>query len=442
MEIDNGRYRFIRRLGAGGTGVVYQAADTLLGRTVAIKALQPSMSLDLLRREGRSLAQVSHPDIVQLYDLVEWQGRPYLIMEYIDGCTLEEWLALRGSLETEQALAIFRQIATAIGTAHQQGVLHCDLKPANVLLTTDGRIKLTDFTLARQQSAGQFEGTAGSSAGFAAPEQLRHGTLDQGTDIYALGAVLSYMIAREPLSALRQELQAVLARAMAPEPSDRFATVVELLAALPGSDEHITRITAPSALASLTRVAAVIPDRDALLPAKARSLWWWRSTGLAAALGLAAVMLFTHFTASASPVPIALPNLIATQATSATLVLRSYHLETRLQARYSSVPTGIVIGQQPVGQSHVQAGTMVVLLVSKGPRPILVPAVLGQNIATARNALHARGFQVRVTISETLGHSNGEVLDQSAAPSSTLLPGNTIVLTVAQKPWWDLGGIL
>jgi len=131
MELARGRYRLNRLLGAGGTGSVYGAADTLLGRTVAIKALHPSFDGTLLRREGQSLAQLNHPGVVSLYDLIEQDGRPYLVMEYIDGCDLEQWLAERGPLDAEGALSLFARIATIVAAAHQHGIVHCDLKPSN-----------------------------------------------------------------------------------------------------------------------------------------------------------------------------------------------------------------------------------------------------------------------------------------------------------------------
>lgn len=442
MEIDNGRYRFIRRLGSGGTGIVYQAADTVLGRTVAVKALHPSISLELLRHEGRSLAQVSHPNIVALHDLVEWEGQPYLVMEYVDGCTLEEWVATRGPFGMETALALLRQVATAIDSAHHQGVLHCDLKPANILLTTAGGLKLADFTLARQEIRGGYDGINGSSAGFAAPEQLLQTELSPRTDVYALGALLAWMVASATGSALTPSIQRVIARACANNPADRFASVAEFAAALPDADVHLTHITAPSILAGLTRVAAVAPERNSPASEAPGGSWWWRLTGVCTALALAVVMLFTHFTASASSPPIALPDLVATQSSSATLVLRSYHLRTRILRQYSSVPTGIVIAQYPAAVSHVQVGDIINLTVSRGPKPVFVPAMVGQNVAAAQKLLRDRGLQAQVNTTDTIGHAGGEVLDQSLPAGSAQAPGSTVVLTVAQKPWWDLGGIL
>jgi serine/threonine-protein kinase len=188
VEIGNGRYRLIRRLGEGGTGCVYQAADLLLGRTVAIKALHDRQSTQLLREEARSLAGLNHPNVVGLYDLLESEGRACLVMEYVNGCSLDRWLVERGPLGLGAALEVFRQVAEAVMQAHRQRMLHCDLKPANVLVSTSGQVKLTDFTLARRLREGRFDGPTGGSARYAAPEQLSGAAVSPRTDVYGPGA--------------------------------------------------------------------------------------------------------------------------------------------------------------------------------------------------------------------------------------------------------------
>ncbi|HEX6506355.1 MAG TPA: serine/threonine-protein kinase, partial [Chloroflexota bacterium] len=255
MEIARGRYRLIRRLGEGGTGVVYQAVDLVLGRTVAIKALHPAFDTELLRREGRSLAQMSHPGVVALHDLVEHHGRPYLVMEYVDGCNLEQWLARIEAIDLEKALSIFTRIARIVVDAHALGLLHCDLKPANVLVSTAGEIKLSDFTLARLALGGRLPAPAGGSERYAAPEALRGGHVDARADVYGLGAILRRLLeSASETSPAETQIRAVIARSTAALPDDRYSTAAELLEALPPTGGDLTRISGRSAVSELTRI--------------------------------------------------------------------------------------------------------------------------------------------------------------------------------------------
>jgi serine/threonine protein kinase len=434
MEIGNGRYRLIRRLGSGGVGAVYQAADTLLGRTVAVKALHPSLTVDLLRREGQSLAQLTHPNVVALYDLIEDGGQPYLIMEYVEGGSLEEWLHDHGALNWEQGLQIFRPIAAAVAQAHARGLLHCDLKPANVLISSTGEIKLTDFTLARLEHEGRFDGVRGASAVYAAPEQAAGEDVDRRTDVYGLGVLLTRLLGPlDSTQSVEAQIAATLARATAAAPEHRFSTVDELLAALPPADAGSTAIVARTGVSDLTRVAL----SPAPSPApRRRAFVSWRLLVAPLALVVAAGAFFTHFTASASPTLIRLPDLVATQGPSANLVLRSLELRERTVAVYSGAPQGIVVAQRPGAADRVSRGEVITLFLSKGPRPVMLPDVQGLTQAQALVRLHTLGFKVSVKTSETVFHSAGEVLSQAPDPHSLQRPGTVIVLTVATKPWW------
>jgi len=439
MEIDNGRYRLIRRLGQGGTGVVYQAADLALGRTVAVKGLHRTFSVDVLQREGQSLACVSHPNVVALYDVVEGDGRPYLIMEYVDGCNLEQWLAERGSLPLEQALRIFQQVAGAIVEAHAQGLLHCDLKPANVLISTSGEVKLTDFTLARRLTNGSFDGPIGGSMEYAAPEQLSGTGVSPRTDVYGLGALLDRMIGHpDGASPQVKQVMAVIQQATAVDPAERFARVEDLLAALPLEDVGVaglTQLATLSRTANLTRVA----------PAAARaptaiSRFRWPLGVVCAALLLAIGALFTHLTVAASPAPtrVTVPDLVATQSQSAQLVVRSLALRFQIVHAYSSTaPVGMIISQFPTAGTQVAPRGMVQLVVSEGPKPVAIPDLGGLSKEAATRSLQHLGLRVVLQTKNSISHDSGTVLDQSPLPGSQGIPGKTsVIVTVSTKPWW------
>lgn len=432
MEIDGGRYRLIRRLGTGGTGVVYQAADLVLGRTVAVKALHGAFSPDLLHREGRSLGRLNHPNIVALHDLVESGGRAYLVMEYVDGCTLEQWLEEHGPLGPEQSVAVFRSIAAAVARAHEQGILHCDLKPANILISTSGDIKLTDFTLARIESGGGFHGIDGASVAYAAPEQLTQSGVDRRTDVYSLGVILRHMIGSPCAeSGAAGRIAAAIERATATSPDDRFPSVDALLAALPAPAGGTTSIAAASPVSDLTRVR---PDTAPTRETGPR--FSWRLALLPAAAVLALAGAFSHFTASASPPPITLPDFVGAQSPSAQLIARSFALHTRIVHRYSAAPAGVVTAQRPAPGSRLDTPATVTLIVSEGPRPIPLPDVQGSSRTAAIDRLRRLGFRVVVRTHSTVFQSAGQVLSESPGPGAARLPHTVVTLTVSVKPWW------
>jgi eukaryotic-like serine/threonine-protein kinase len=438
MELAQGRYRLIRKLGAGGTGTVYGAADTLLGRTVAIKALHPPFDGAMLRREGQSLAQLNHPGVVSLYDLIEEDGRPYLVMEYVDGCDLGQWLSDRASLDTESALTLFARIAVIVAAAHQNGIVHCDLKPANVLLSTAGEIKLSDFTLSRLVGREETSGSRGSSDGYTAPEALTGDAIDSRVDIYSLGAILRRLTASaselDPRSA---QVQSAVVCALSPERDERFATVEAMLAALPLHENDLTRVAGRSIISDITRIL----PRSTNERHPRRSRVFGPVATLCAALIIAGAAVFVRLPAAASPARVTLPNLVATQADSAQLVARSLQLRYRTMFVYSSnVPSGIVISQHPGPNSQIERHGIVTVTVSKGPEPVPIPDLNGLPADDAAAQLSRLGFHVIRQTQDSFGTDAGIVLDQLPAAQTLKVPGSTVTITVSQKPWWDVLG--
>ena len=169
----DGRYKIIRKLGAGGMADVYLAEDQELGRRVAIKILNDRHAADdqfveRFRREAKNAAGLSHPNIVSIYDRGEAEGTYYIAMEYLDGRSLKELIVARGSAPTRTAIEYARQVLAALGAAHKQGIVHRDIKPHNVLVGPEGRLKVTDFGIARSGASqmtevGSIIGTATSS---------------------------------------------------------------------------------------------------------------------------------------------------------------------------------------------------------------------------------------------------------------------------------------
>jgi serine/threonine-protein kinase len=194
------RYQLQEPIAAGGAAVVWRAFDEVLSRTVAIKLLHPHLAgdprtVERFRQESINAARLAHPNVVAIYDTGQEGDVVYLVMEHVDGPSLREILAERGALDPDQVAALGEQVAAALGEAHAQGLVHRDVKPANILLNGDGVAKVTDFGIAKALSAGESEitapGTMVGTAAYVAPEQFAGtGGVDPRADVYALGVVL------------------------------------------------------------------------------------------------------------------------------------------------------------------------------------------------------------------------------------------------------------
>lgn len=299
-----GNYRILHEIGRGGMGVIYAAEDTRLGRQVALKALAPQAVSDpagreRLRREARAAAALTHPSIATVYALEEFEGDLFIASELVHGRTLREELH-EGPLPAERLRTTLLGIAEGLAAAHAAGIVHRDLKPENVMRTTDDRVKILDFGLARVSDAEQRStitrltqaGAAAGTPGYMAPEQWSGGTIDARTDIFAFGILATelatgahpfgqdsatLLVRRTRLMEGRTlstpgtwsapELQAVAKRCLRADPHERYASGAELVEAL------------RAATATNNTVAA----------AADRSLWWWQFHQIAVAIVLAAM---------------------------------------------------------------------------------------------------------------------------------------------------------
>jgi len=296
-----GRYELEEVVGTGGMSSVYRAHDTLLDRKVALKVLHPQYAddeeyVERFRREARAVARLSHPNIVTVIDRGEENGQEFIVFEYVDGQNLKALVNARGAIPVETAVALGHQIARALAFAHEQGLVHRDVKPQNVLLNGDGRAKVTDFGIARSMDVKHGMTQTGAVLGtsdYIAPEQAQGHGVNARTDVYSLGVVLYELLTGEvpfpgenfvavamrhinepPPSAraLRRDvpprLDAALQRAMAKDPADRYPSMdafcAELEACLrelrrgdpPALDDGATLIVPPAQRRSRQRAAA------------------------------------------------------------------------------------------------------------------------------------------------------------------------------------------
>src|SRR6266702_4677033 len=255
----DGRYRIVRKLGAGGMANVYLAEDQELGRRVAIKILDDRHASDdqfveRFRREAKNAAGLNHPNIVSIYDRGEAEGTYYIAMEYLDGRSLKELILSRGPAPVHVAIDYARQLLAALRFAHRHGIVHRDIKPHNVLVDAEGRLKVTDFGIARAGASQMTEaGSIIGTAQYLSPEQARGAPVDQTSDLYSVGVVLYEMLTGkvpftgdapveiamkhlnavpEPPSTKRPEippdLDMIVIRALAKDPDERYQTAEEM----------------------------------------------------------------------------------------------------------------------------------------------------------------------------------------------------------------------
>ncbi|MDH3217276.1 MAG: protein kinase, partial [Candidatus Krumholzibacteria bacterium] len=205
-------YKILEKLGEGGMGVVYKAEDTKLKRHVALKFLPPQLTADKemvirFEREAQAAAALSHPHIITIYEIGEFEDQVYICMEYVDGDTLREFMAGK-PLPLDRALEIASQVAEGLSKAHQADIVHRDLKPDNILIDSDGRVKIVDFGLAKLRGVTQItkEASTVGTVAYMSPEQARAMDVDRRTDIWALGVILYEMITgRAPFMGERTE---------------------------------------------------------------------------------------------------------------------------------------------------------------------------------------------------------------------------------------------
>src|SRR3954470_5917294 len=293
-----GRYRLVELLGRGGMSEVWSAQDQERGRRVAIKLLAPNADTLRFEREARAVASLGHPNITQLYDYGEENGRPYMVLEYLSGGTLEDRLKARKPLPDAETLAIATGVAAGLAQAHARGVVHRDLKPANVLFDDEGRPKIADFGIARM-AAGEGTlteaGTVLGTAAYISPEQAMGEPATPASDVYSFGVLLYRMLtgrlpfeADDPMELVMQHRDALpppvtqfrgdaparleattmaaLEKSPANRPADGRALLVELGAPTAGLTTATTVLAADDATQVLPRAAAPPPTAAAPEP--------------------------------------------------------------------------------------------------------------------------------------------------------------------------------
>ena len=309
------RYQLDRSLGNGGMGEVFEATDLTLHRNVAVKLLSPSLVQEeparaRFLREARALAQVNSPHVVAVYDAGEDDERPYLVMELVEGTTLEHEFERAGRLEPARAVAIAKDIASGLASAHEQGIVHRDVKPSNVFLTSSDAAKIGDFGIARLERPDATLTLTGQTFGsppYVSPEQATGGTVDARADLYSLGCVLFQMLVGrrpfsgdDPVSLVYQHVHSTPPRVDSLQPEVPVA-LGDLVAGLmakdpddrPDSAEEVQRAlesvpTEPLATATVPVTATAVLPRRAQAERR-RKPWWPLVAGIVGVVALLAL---------------------------------------------------------------------------------------------------------------------------------------------------------
>jgi eukaryotic-like serine/threonine-protein kinase len=494
----DGRYRIVRKLGAGGMADVYLAEDQELGRQVAIKILNDRHAVDdsfieRFRREAKNAAGLSHPNIVSIYDRGEAEGTYYIAMEFLDGRSLKELIVGRGPAPIKVAIDYARNILAALAAAHKQGIVHRDIKPHNVLIGAEGRLKVTDFGIARSGASQMTEvGSIIGTAQYLSPEQARGAPVDQTSDLYSVGVVLYEMLTGQvpftgdtpleiamkhlsevprPPSELRPEiphdLDSVVLRALAKDPSERYQSAEEMDADLarvaeglpvdPETEEAATAVLSGSGLMAaaptsvITRPQPGGPSRPAPPgrtppagyygyegpPRRRRPVWpWVLSVLLLAAAAGAAWFAYTKIQdqlAANKPVPV--PLVEGLREPLAKTKIREAKLVASVTRESSdTVEKGVVISQSPPAGDHLQRGGTVSITVSTGKPTVTVPAVVGKNRDDAVSTLVNAGLKADPVVLVPSNKPEGTVTGQEPRAGQTIIQGSRVRINVSSGP--------
>jgi serine/threonine-protein kinase len=489
----DGRYRIQRKLGAGGMADVYLAEDQELGRRVAIKILNSrhgndDQFIERFRREAKNAAALNHPNIVSIYDRGEAEDTYYIAMEFLDGRTLKELIVSRGAAPVNVAIEYARQILSALRFAHRHGIVHRDIKPHNVLVDSEGRVKVTDFGIARAGTSQMTEtGSIVGTAQYLSPEQARGGEVDPRSDLYSLGVVLYELLTGKtpfegetpveiamkhlsttpkPPSKLRPdvppELDMVVLRALAKNPDDRYQSADEMeadlervargarvSAATVDTATQVLRRPAPAAAEAATAATMIAPPASAATrvarPAPVveeeeyqerggpeRPIWPWL---VAAAFVIAAAVagFFVWHELSGSKVQETVQLYVNEPQAQAERQITAAHLHADVRHGTSErYHRGIVFKQDPGAGSKVDRGGTVTIWVSTGPPKVTVPDVKGEQWTQAQAALvdaglHPRKFGVP-------GATAGQVTATDPAAGKSVPKGSTVRVNVMNGP--------
>jgi beta-lactam-binding protein with PASTA domain/predicted Ser/Thr protein kinase len=463
---------------------VYLARDDLLGRSVALKVLHPEFARDRgfierFRREAQSAARLNDPKVVSIFDWGSDDGTYFIVMEFVDGKTLREIAESEGPLTVDRAAEIVADVCDALHLAHEQGIVHRDVKPGNVIITNGGQTKVTDFGIARAASdSGQTvtqTGTVIGTAAYLSPEQAQGIPVDARSDVYSAAVVLYELLTGDvpftgdtpvaiafkhvqqqptPPSTVNREVppefDAIVMKGLAKNPENRYHTAQEMasdlrralrgepVTATPLLDQGRTEVSERTSIVAGVPVDRTTQAMPVVEPAPRRRAFFYTLTTLLFVGILAALVALLISLLSRGGQTVVVPGVLGEGFAEADEILEDAGLDAERGAEEPSdrFAAGQVMAQDPGEGERVTEGAQVTLTISTGPDAAEVPEVVGLPEAEARAAIERAGFQVGSVSQQPSGDAApGLVIDQDPDPGARLRRGESVSIVVSSgKP--------
>ncbi len=488
QRVLSGRYELEEKIGSGGMAEVYKAHDRLLARPVAIKILHAAYRSDVefierFHREAKSAARLSHPNIVSIYDVGVAGDDHYIVMEYVQSSTLKKKIQDEGPLDLLTATRIAKDIANGLTHAHANNIVHCDIKPHNILMTPDGRAKITDFGIARAvtESTLTYGGSVIGSVHYFSPEQARGGAITPKSDVYSLGIVLYEMLTNrlpftgdnpvsiamkhveeEPISPSRYRpqippmLEAIVCRAMSKSPEIRpssFEIVQELsnvesalsvtiktdpdaTKVLPRTDIPPRRVIRQGLGTGTPQVQVEEPPKEVVVKDqkpfyKSKVFMMMMLFVLIIGFGVGIFAAFGKVLGNEETVTV--PEVKGKQLALARQILEDNRLRVNIAETYdANVPAGQVVSQDPDVGKTVKSDRLVTIYVSKGGESIDMPDLAGLAKSAAIERLQKLGLNLGSVYEKDSSSEPGTVLSHDPTTGTKITRGQVIDLVVSR----------